>query len=175
MNRSGIRYRSWNRCVYRYLIPGLVAGCTSLPRATTPARQETFDAPVERVWDAALEALASSGYTVRRADQASGRLLADQPLPTRALREVASDVSARLDPGWWGADATLAVTLSPLGPSQTRVTADTRLMARTSPMIIALKRSRPALVPMTSNGTLERRYLDALARSLAGGPPWRRD
>ncbi|MBI4341057.1 MAG: hypothetical protein HY598_02100 [Candidatus Omnitrophica bacterium] len=143
-----------------YLAVGGCAGWMLQP-ASRPGSRLLAASP-EALWSTLRAALASEGYAIRLADEARGVLIAQRDYSADALPVYAADPIARLNPYWWSLNATLIVQVAAADGGKTRMSVNTRLAGREDPAALSATRRAPWIIPLRSNGTLERQLLKRL-------------
>ncbi len=140
----------------------------STPRVTGASR--AFDVPYERVWDAAMQTVIALEYRPVFVQAPRGLLVAERDDDPSAIRTFTDAPIGALDQRWWSLQTRLLITCRSVEPGRTLVQVHSSLMARASP--VGMSRRRTAdLVPLDSNGTPERRWLDTLDALLSGRWP----
>ena len=147
---------------------GLLAA-TPLGCATPPEHLDArdFDAPRSAVWQAAVATLQDMGYRLGSTEEAPGVLIGERSYPEPSVLNLTADADRSVHARWWGMEATILVGVEARGNGRTRVSAGTRLMGRTNPSLPTPQHAEPTVMPLQSNGTIERDLLDHIGARLA--------
>ena len=160
----GSMIRSWCVAIVTLVCLDALVGCAT-PETSGRVRSHSqiFDAPYELVWDAARAATTELTYRISSTNASRGYMVAVRDEAEAAVAQYVADVIGQLRGRWWRLETTMIVSVTALSPQQTRVTLDSRLMGRISPALPGVQRSGLTVVPLQSNGRLERQLLERLA------------
>ena len=146
----------------------MLAGCASWRLSAPELPTRVVAAPLSQVWQAAQNVLELNHHRVRFTDPRRGTILAEAVLRgADAPSLIRAPLAERQGIPWWSLDSTLTLTLTPVSETATRVVVRSKLLGRPSLLLPEPLRARPSIVPLESNGTLERRLLDDLDGFLA--------
>lgn len=147
-----------------------LVGCRTLPAVRQPS-EERFGRTVAMsygaAWDRALTTGLRLGYTLISAEQEEGRLVFEREDPGARVPEYAAGTGRYVGVTWWRLHTTLHVLLKPIMSERARVSARTDLTAEAAQLDPAHRNGAGlAVLPLSSDGTLERLYLDEVALTL---------
>jgi hypothetical protein len=160
----------------------LVATASPLPaQSPSPAAQGAFDAPLDAVWSATIEALKGEGYKIREEHRSKGIISARRTRMVGRINEEEARKELRLI---YQPEPRVGV-MDVRGMSEYHVTLTARIQASegkthldAAAKITAVFRRRggagaPLPVALTSNGFLEQELIQRVRDRLAHGTPAR--
>ena len=157
------------RVVACLVVCGCLTGCASRETTGPLGRHDLIvHASAANAVHASTKALADLGYHLSAVDEAGGHVVADRDYPESGVRAYAQDPAGALMAHWWGLHVTLSVSIEPLGSTQTRITVRSSLTGRAEALTQGPQSALPSILPMQSNGTLERSLLRRIKWSLRG-------
>ncbi len=146
------------------LIAAWQSGCAA-PTENLDARE--FAAPRSAAWQATVAALQEMGYRLAHTEEGPGVLIGERSYLEPSVLSLTANADRSVHARWWGMDATIMVGVEARGNDRTRVSAQTRLIGRTNPSLPTAQHAAPAIMPLNSNGTIERDLLDHIEARLA--------
>ncbi len=145
------------------LLAGLLAGCQTMPAALREIQDRhtrTTAWPYAQTWERARATGLREGYTLASSDPGTGTLVFEREDPGARVRDYAAGTEHYFGAMWWRLSSTLRVRVRAVDAAHTQVRARADLLAEMSLFDPRHGSSALTTVPLTSAGTLERRYLD---------------
>jgi|GEM_PF-5326968 len=145
------------------LITGMLiflAACATVPTREKPIEKyRDFNRPFSEVWNKTVEGLVRSGKTISYTDKASGLITIEEKIAGDDVRKLV------LNPGFLttynGGKSKASIYIKPISRSRTRVFVNTEISAIGVPF---LSNNPREIIGLKSNGTIERNYLDLIAK-----------
>ena len=162
-----VMVRSW---MARLLLPVTISvaplvGCAGLPRGGRSDRSRIIDAPSLTVWKSAIELTGRMGYRIRSADERRGTVIAEREDHDSNVSRYVADPVGGVQNRRRSLSTVPVISIAPVFLERTRGLIDARFVGCSNQVLMSLRRDGPVstMVPLCSNGALEREFFDRVA------------